>query len=161
METRLSLAELIGMQAAELQNDADAFDETAARLLGINTNDLHCLALITLRGPMTAGELAEAASLTPGAITTLVDRLEQAGYAQRHRDDVDRRRVLIEPTPLAASVAGQIWGPLASEGAQSLLHFEEHDLDVILEFLRTARELHARHIERVRGLSLESLTRPD
>jgi len=161
MEIRQSLAERIGMQAAELQNDADSFDETAARLLGINTNDLHCLALITLRGPMTAGELAEAASLTPGAITTLVDRLEHAGYAHRRRDEVDRRRVLIEPTAHAARIAAQIWGPLASEGAQSLLHFDEHDLEVILEFLRTARELHARHIERVRALSLAQLTHPD
>ncbi|MBN9492345.1 MarR family transcriptional regulator [bacterium] len=161
METRETLAEQIEIQAAELQNDADAFDEAAARVLGLNTNDLHCLALIALRGAMTAGELAEAAALTPGAITTLVDRLEHAGYAHRRRDDVDRRRVLIEPTARALSIAGQIWGPLAAEGAASLLHFNEAELNAILEFLRLAREVHARHIARVQSLTLAGLERQD
>lgn len=161
METREELAERIGIQAAELQNDADAFDEAAARVLGINTNDLHCLGLVALRGPMTAGELAEAASLTPGAITTLVDRLQHAGYARRRHDEVDRRRVLVEPTPRAASIAAQIWGPIAAEGTESLLHFSEAELNAVLEFLRIARDVHARHITRVQSLTLADLERPD
>jgi DNA-binding MarR family transcriptional regulator len=160
METREMLAELIGMQAAALRDDAGAFDETAARLLGINANDLHCLALVTIRGPMTAGDLADAAGLTPGAITTLADRLERAGYAQRRRDDIDRRRVLIEPTPRALEISQRIWGPLAKEGAESLMRFNEAELDAILEFLRLARAVHARHIERVRSMSLDDAEGP-
>lgn len=157
METRRELAQRIGKEAAELQNDADAFDETAARLLGINTNDLHCLALVSLRGAMTAGELAEAASLTPGAITTLVDRLERAGYAHRRRDLADRRRVLIEPTPRALLIAGRIWGPLADEGAEMLTRYSEDQLHVILESYSLARELQQRHMERIKILTLAQL----
>jgi hypothetical protein len=74
---------------------------------------------------------------------------------------VDRRRVLIEPTARALSIAGQIWGPLAAEGAASLLHFNESELNAILEFLRLAREVHARHIARVQSLTLADLERLD
>jgi len=35
---------------------------------------------------VTAGQLAAAMHLSSGAVTTLVDRLERAGYARRVRD---------------------------------------------------------------------------
>ena len=35
--------------------------------------------------------------LTVGAITGVVDRLEEAGYARRERDTEDRRRVIVHP----------------------------------------------------------------
>src|SRR5690606_12638195 len=39
----------------------------------------------------------ELTGLTTGAITGVVDRLEQAGYVRRTRDPHDRRKVVIEP----------------------------------------------------------------
>src|SRR6266508_3428820 len=49
---------------------------TAARL-GLHPTDLTCLDLLGSRGPMTPGHLAAETSLTPGAITAAVDRLER------------------------------------------------------------------------------------
>lgn len=160
MERRLELAQRIGIQVTELHNDADAFTEVAARALGLNANDIHCLALIALRGAMTAGELAEAASLTPGAITTLVDRLERAGFVQRQRDAEDRRRIFIGPTQRARIIAAQIWGPLGIEGAAMLMRFTEEQLEVILEAFTLARTIQKRHTERVSKLTLAELEPP-
>jgi DNA-binding MarR family transcriptional regulator len=46
---------------------------------------------------MTAGQLAKATSLTTGAITGIVDRLEKACWARRAADPHDRRRVIVHP----------------------------------------------------------------
>ena len=50
----------------------------------------------TRRAALTAGRLAELMGLTTGAITTVLDRLERAGFARRVRDESDRRRVRVE-----------------------------------------------------------------
>ena len=40
----------------------DAFDEVAARKLGLNRTAVRCLRIINNEGPMTAGRLAELAA---------------------------------------------------------------------------------------------------
>src|SRR6266545_3110812 len=89
------------MQAvAAFQDAADQVDEAAARRLGLNRTDLRCLGILTRFGPTSAGQLAFAAGLSPGAATTAVDRLVRAGYAQRVHDEQDRRRVTVQATPM-------------------------------------------------------------
>src|SRR5262249_21535723 len=63
--------------------------------LKINITDLQCLAVVVSGGPMPAGQIAEAAGLTTGAITGVLDRLEKAGLVQRESDPADRRRVIV------------------------------------------------------------------
>ena len=64
-------------------------DDAFCRTAGINLSDGRCLDLLDVLGPMTAGELATAASLSPGAVTSLLDRLEDAGPC--HRAGATRR----------------------------------------------------------------------
>ena len=69
--------------------------QAAADRIGINATDLNCLNILSFSGAMTAGQLAQATGLTTASITGVIDRLEQAGYAQRERDAHDRRRVMV------------------------------------------------------------------
>ena len=106
--------ELMGKLTAanrRYQQGTDALDQAASELLGINRTDARCVDVILLRGRITAGELAQAAGLSPGAATTAIDRLERAGYARRARDPEDRRRVIVEPTDLIAKRSEEIYGP--------------------------------------------------
>jgi DNA-binding MarR family transcriptional regulator len=61
---------------------------------------------------MTAGRLAELSGLTTAAVTSVLDRLERAGYARRVRDQEDRRQVIVEVTPLLLERAGPDLGPV-------------------------------------------------
>ena len=79
-------------------NQDHAFDSVAAAQLGVSETDLRCLNIIENERGLTAGELARGAGLTAGAVTGVVDRLEQRGYARRVPDPSDRRRVRIEVT---------------------------------------------------------------
>src|SRR3954452_16148019 len=94
------------------QQGTDALDQAASELLGINRTDARCIDIVLLRGRLTAGDLAVAAGLSPGAATTAIDRLERVGYVRRARDSGDRRRVIVEPTERIGELAEEVYGPL-------------------------------------------------
>ena len=133
----------------------DAFDEVAREKLGINRTDLRCLNIIDNSGPMTAGRLAELSGLTTAAVTSVLDRLERAGYARRVRDQPDRRQVMVEVTPLLAERATPIWGPLGEEARSTLSRMSAEELRALIDFYRLGIELNERHIDRVRHLDTE------
>lgn len=139
------------------QEEVQAFDEAAAQLLGINLSDLRVLGILERRGPITSSELAEEAGLTSGSITTLVDRLERAGYARRVRDEVDRRRVFVELTALARERTEPIWGPLGEEAYRVVSRYTVKELELLVEYLARGRELLRRHRDRLEGLREEDL----
>src|SRR5271157_6269130 len=80
---------------------ASDFNEGLAKKLKLSRTDMRCLDLIGRLGPMTAGRLAEESGLTNGAVTFILDRLEEAGMVTRRRDTEDRRRVWVEIVPAA------------------------------------------------------------
>jgi len=133
----------------------DAFDEVAREKLGVNRTDLRCLNIIDNAGTMTAGRLAELSGLTTAAVTSVLDRLERAGYARRVRDQPDRRQVMVEVTPLLAERATPIWGPLGEEARSTLSRMSAEELRALSDFYRLGIELNERHIERVRDLEIE------
>src|ERR671930_2324829 len=88
------------------------FGQTVANVAGISGSDLECLDFLNLEGRVTAGRLAEVTGLTTGAITGVVDRLEEAGLVRRERDPADRRKVFIAVVPEAAMKIGQLYVPM-------------------------------------------------
>ena len=133
----------------------DAFDEVACQKLGINRTDLRCLNIVENQGRMTAGRLAELAGLTTAAVTSVLDRLERAGYARRVRDQEDRRQVMVEVTPLLTDRAGSIWSPLGEEAMAQLARMPVEEVESLIEYFRIGVELNERHIQRVRNLSFD------
>src|SRR5919197_3232536 len=131
------------------QNASEAFDEHVAGRLGINRTDLRALDILDQRGPISAGELAEAMHLSSGAVTTLVDRLERVGYAQRRRDDEDRRRVLVELTPKLRTGGENFHQPLFEGTARMLERYTDDELVGLIEFLEQGRELVERELRRL------------
>src|SRR5215207_6026924 len=103
------LRELLAANRA-YQSAVEKMDEAFCRLLGVNRTDGRCLDVIDQRPGLTAGELAKAVGLSPGAATTALDRLEQRGFVRRTRDSQDRRRVTVEPTEEASRRAWEAYG---------------------------------------------------
>jgi DNA-binding MarR family transcriptional regulator len=132
----------------------EAFDEVAREKLGINRTDLRCLNIIENNGPMNASRLAELSGLTTAAVTSVLDRLESAGYARRVRGHEDRRQVMVEITPLLAERASPIWGPLGEEARSMLSRMSAEELQGLIDFYRLGIDLNQKHTERVRHLDL-------
>jgi DNA-binding MarR family transcriptional regulator len=149
------LLEAAAAEFARFQDASGAVDEAAAELMGVNLTDLRCLSRLHAAGPSTAGDLAAAAGLTRGAMTTAIDRLERAGYVARVRGEADRRTVRVQPTSAARGVVEQIWGPIAAAGRSVLARYSPAELALLADALREARELQEHEVERIRALSIE------
>lgn len=132
----------IGQRLRLLQRSFDTFDEAVAARLGLNRTDMRCLDIVLGTGPISAGELSTALRLSPAATTTVIDRLERAGYVSRAQDPGNRRRVLVEPTAAAGRMAGIVFEPVGRAGAEALGRYNTDQLSLILDFLGTALRVH-------------------
>lgn len=86
------------MRVRELADITRQFEKRLQEHLTVNPTDLDAMQHLIQRGPLTAGQLAEAIELSPGATTTVIDRLEALGHVQRVTDASDRRIVSIVAT---------------------------------------------------------------
>src|SRR5205823_3080299 len=109
---------VVAIQDEQTQN---AFLSNAiAERLDVTSNELEVLGTLEVRGPLSAGDIAQRTGLTSGAVTRLIDRLEQRGSVRRRADPSDRRRVLVEMTPAALKTCEPFYGPIAREGTALL-----------------------------------------
>ena len=129
---------------------SDKMDDAFCRRAGVNPSDARCLDLLDVLGAMTAGELAAAASLSPGAVTSLLDRLEALGMVTRTRDERDRRRVVVEITNHARRLAWDAYGPMADYGRAYLDELSDEELARLVGFLEMATEVNERRARELR-----------
>lgn len=94
---REEIIQAIRDKFGEMSTEMIMFHQAVADVLGLNVTDHKCLDLIHRFGAMPAGRLAELTGLTTGAVTGIIDRLEEAGYVRRTSDPKDRRRTIVEP----------------------------------------------------------------
>ncbi|HMK01104.1 MAG TPA: MarR family transcriptional regulator, partial [Reyranella sp.] len=107
--------------------------QTIARRVGVNSSDLECLDLILMSGPSTAGEIARHTGLTSGAVTGLIDRLEQLGLVERTADPADRRKVLVRVREDRIGPIAQLYAPLEKAMQSLLAGYSKEELHRLLQ----------------------------
>jgi DNA-binding MarR family transcriptional regulator len=123
--------------------------QAVASRLGLSPADLETLDLLSTNGPLTAGRLAELTGLTTGAITGMVDRLEEAGLVRRERDTEDRRRVIVHLVPDRARAIARLYEPLARAMAELNGRYTTEQLALMLDYTRRGNAITLEHIERL------------
>src|SRR4051812_2239299 len=97
----------------ELQSAIGEAELALARRMHLNPTDLSAMGhLAFAEESLGTGELTGRLGISPAATTELVDRLERAGHVLRHRDETDRRRVRLSPSPAATMEVLSHLGPL-------------------------------------------------
>lgn len=129
----------------------------AAGRTGMTAADVQVMDILDAGGPTTAGQLAELAGLTTGAMTQMLDRLEMAGLVRRERDPADGRRVIVrftgggnttrEIAPILASFGGG-WREAASR-------YDDAQLSLLREFITHANDVTSEEITRLRGAPVD------
>jgi DNA-binding MarR family transcriptional regulator len=125
---------------------ASDFNESVAKKLKLSRTDMRCLELIGRLGPLTAGRLAEESGLTTGAVTFILDRLEEAGMVTRRRDTEDRRRVWVEIRPDAQQQLLEMQQPVAEQMREVTQHFKADELAIVRDYMRQAKEVFERQV---------------
>jgi DNA-binding MarR family transcriptional regulator len=111
------------------------FGQTVAIRFGLSESDVDALELLIDTGAATAGRLSDLMGLTTGAVTRVIDRLEQAGYVRRVPDPADRRRVIVEVVPEKISAVQETMDRVGDKGAEEIAHYSDEELAVINDFL--------------------------
>jgi DNA-binding MarR family transcriptional regulator len=148
--------ETAGMGArAELAREIRQFQELSASLsraeaarAGIPFTDKQVLDFLAGDGPSTAGHLAELTGLTTGAVTGMLNRLEESGAITRERDAADGRRVIVRLAPGAGSgrpddARGGAWGEVADD-------YDESQAAVLVAFVKRCNALARARIAQMR-----------
>jgi DNA-binding MarR family transcriptional regulator len=78
-------------------------------------------------------------------VTTVIDRLERAGYVRRRPDPRDRRKLVVEATPLLAAREGEIFGELLRATEALIASYSDAELATIADFLARSRAVIAGH----------------
>jgi DNA-binding MarR family transcriptional regulator len=118
----------------------------------MTVTDMQVIDILDSTGPTTAGQLADLTGLTTGAITGMLNRLEESGLVRRERDPNDGRRVIVrlergkdemhEIGPIFDSI-GKTWDEMAS-------HYDDEQIAFLLEFLKRSNTLSRKEIVRLR-----------
>jgi len=109
--------------------------QTVAIRFGLSESDIETLEQLIDMGATTAGRLSELTGLTSGAVTRVIDRLEQAGYVRRIPDPADRRRVIVEVVPEKVAAVQSMLNRVTSAGAEEIGRYTDAQLALISDFL--------------------------
>jgi DNA-binding MarR family transcriptional regulator len=122
-----------------------------AKRMGIETSELAALEHLQAAGPMTPGRLGRRLSMSPGAVTALVDRLEGRGHVERTPNPEDRRSALLRETERGLRETLEHLWPYIEEMRGIEEGFTREERVVISRFLEAATEATHRHAERLSG----------
>ncbi len=117
-----SFGMLVGQVKTELTRAIDR--ELGERGMDLRVIQVQALRRLHVSGPMSAGELARSLCHDGGAMTRLLDRLEERGYLARHPDPDDRRALRIE-----LSAAGRALSERLAECSEQVLDHALRHLD--------------------------------
>jgi DNA-binding MarR family transcriptional regulator len=134
-----------------LSTEIDRLDQVAADRYGLNRTDMRALDIIGRAGPLAPTDLARLLGFTTGGVTTVLDRLERAGYIRRRPASGDRRRLVVEATEATAARDAEVFGSLIRQSRDILASYSDDQLLVIHDFLTRIRELTAAYAETLGG----------
>lgn len=112
------------------------FHQKIAQTLELNPTDHKCLDLMMKHEQLTAGRLAQLTGLTTGAITGVIDRLEQKKLVKREKDPNDRRKIVIVANQKKAlKEVSPLFSSLGASMNELYQQYSERELQTILDFI--------------------------
>jgi DNA-binding MarR family transcriptional regulator len=140
-QDRGQLIEQMAFLGQMLSTETAHFHHTAATKQGLSVTDSKTISALMQEGPMTAGQLAKRLSLTTGAVTSVIDRLEQKNLVHRVADPHDRRKVVVHTNPQKLAEAGKVYESMGAAFAKILKTYTLDELRFLVKYYTAAIEL--------------------
>lgn len=142
--SRYTTDELLRLQNAQIAAVL-TYTAAVARRMDLGLSEIAALEHLQGAGELTPGALGARLSLSSGAITALVDRLERAGYVERHAHPRDRRSSILRPAPTGTERALVHLAPLAADMRGVADGFSDDEREVIGRYVRAVTAAIMRH----------------
>jgi DNA-binding MarR family transcriptional regulator len=126
------------------------FRYAIAERLGLTVSDLECLDYLADVGSATAGQVAERTNLTTGAVTSMLRRLQQAGYVTAERDPADRRRTIVSLRPERAADLERPYERFAERAARLIEGYRVEELVFLVGHFDRMQAVYNAELERLR-----------
>ncbi|MGO8956712.1 MAG: MarR family winged helix-turn-helix transcriptional regulator [Streptosporangiaceae bacterium] len=149
--TDLELRGQVADSLRALSTEIDRLDQAAADRYRLNRTDMRALDITGRAGPLAPTDLARLLGFTTGGVTSVLDRLERAGYVRRRPDPGDRRRQVVETTEATAARDREVFGGLIEQTGALLATYTDDQLRLIDDFLTRVRRLTASYADSLGG----------
>ena len=151
------IAEKLARELRQFQGLSASFFRAAAAQIGMTVTDMQVIDLLDSMGEASAGQLAELTGLTTGAITGMLNRLEEAGFVRRERDPNDGRRVIVrlERGKDEMHKIGSVFASSGTAWNELVSRYDEAQAAFLLEFLRSSNALSRKEIIQLREVPSE------
>ncbi len=120
-----------------------------AEKMNLNPTDAECIDFLMEMGPSTAGDLAKVTRLTTGAITSVIDRLQSAGFVKRENDPHDRRKVIITFIPKKHEMAKRYYSIMAKDVYELFSDYSESKIKLLTEHSNALTAIFQKHAEKI------------
>ncbi|MDB4866957.1 MAG: hypothetical protein JWR03_1290 [Cohnella sp.] len=127
------------------------FQQAAAAKLDLGITDLKAISTLVQEGPMTAGQLAQRLNLTTGAVTNVINRLEQRNFAQRTPDAEDRRKVIISVNQKKLATSDNVYRSMGQAFEKLLETYTTQELEFLVQYLQATIEMTKLEIAKLRS----------
>jgi DNA-binding MarR family transcriptional regulator len=153
------IALLVALRRYGLENDR--FDLAVARAHDVSMTEMKAIDHIQAEGELTPRELGERLSLTSGAVTAVIDRLERHGWVARNPHPKDRRSVVVRMTEQSIEAGARIYLPYSEALARLAAGLPAASRKAITDFLEKAADIAAQHAREWRDSGPAPTGRPE
>ena len=139
----------------------DLHSRHVTRLAGLTSSQLILLKVVRDHSLSTISELANTISLSQATLTSILDRLEAAGFVQRERSTQDKRKVQVRITEAGREVLKMAPEPLQETFIRQFSALKDWERSMIQASLqRVAEMMNAGNIDASPLLDVGQLDRP-
>ena len=145
-KTLVSRMQFLGEMAS---TENALFHQAAAAKCGLGITELKTVSTLLLEGPMTAGQLGQRLNLTTGAVTNVIDRLEQRDFVKRVPDAKDRRKVIVAVIQQNLAAVDAVYRSMGEAFETLLETYSTQELEFLVRYYQASIELTKREIAKV------------
>ncbi|MCD9025097.1 MarR family winged helix-turn-helix transcriptional regulator [Cohnella silvisoli] len=140
-ENRKALINQMQFLGQMASTETALFHQAAAAKLGLGITDMKTVSTLQQEGPMTAGQLAQRLNLTTGAVSNVIDRLEQRKFVKREPDAKDRRKVIVTVNQKNLAPSDNIYRSMGEAFERLLETYSTQELEFLVKYNQATIEL--------------------
>jgi len=146
---RRKLSERLQFLGQMSSTETAMFHQAAAAQYGLGITDMKTVSVLMQEGSMTAGQLAQRLSLTTGAVTSVLDRLEEKHLVRRATDPKDRRKVIVEANMATIAKGRNVYESMGRAFAELYSTYTTEELEFLVRYFEAAVEMTKEQIEKL------------